>query len=46
MFFSVGKKLSSTFNHDRDAVARQNVWQVLDQRPSRLAREWRYGKKQ
>src|SRR6266478_1180254 len=27
-------------------VARQNVWQVLGQRPSRLAQGWRYGKKQ
>src|SRR5713226_6922958 len=26
-------------------VARQNVWQVLSQRPSRLAHGWRYGKK-
>jgi hypothetical protein len=26
-------------------VAFQNVWQVLSQRPSRLAQGWRYGKK-
>src|SRR5205807_2109084 len=27
-------------------VACQNVWQVLSQRPSRLAQGWRYGRKQ
>jgi hypothetical protein len=26
-------------------AAQKNVWQVLSQRPSRLALEWRYGKK-
>src|SRR5882762_3147845 len=27
-------------------IARRHVWQVLGQRPSRLAQGWRYGKKQ
>jgi hypothetical protein len=26
-------------------AAQKNVWQVLGQRPSRLALEWRYGEK-
>jgi hypothetical protein len=26
-------------------IARRHVWQVLGQRPSRLAQGWRYGKK-
>src|ERR1700724_1495534 len=33
MFFSVGKKIRRR-QSDRDAVARQNVWQVLDQSPA------------
>jgi len=28
-----------------NGVVRKNVWQVLSQRPSRLAQGWRYGKK-
>ena len=33
--------------HPKDTgIARRHVWQVLGQRPSRLAQGWRYGKKQ
>jgi phenylalanine-4-hydroxylase len=31
---------------DHTSVVDRNVWQVLDQRPSRLAQGWRYGKAQ
>src|SRR5215813_12348356 len=37
---SQGKEIRAT--NPLCSVARQNVWQVLDQRPSRLARGWRF----
>src|SRR5947208_8582609 len=40
---SRGGSLERQANPSR--VACQNVWQVLSQRPSRLAQGWRYGKK-
>ncbi len=41
MYSSWGGALERQVNPTR--VARQNVWQVLGQRPSRLAQGWRYG---
>src|SRR5882724_6678867 len=41
-----GEGLSSVKRIPRKQRSPENVWQVLSQRPSRLAQGWRYGKKQ
>src|SRR6266446_3162423 len=41
-----GEGLSSVERIPRKQKSPENVWQVLSQRPSRLAQGWRYGKKQ
>src|SRR6266705_6168708 len=46
LYSSWGGAFDRRANPVHTTIARKNVWQVLSQRPSRLAQGWRYGKKQ
>src|SRR6266704_1443136 len=46
LYYSWGGAFDRRANPVHTKIARKNGWQVLSQRPSRLAQGWRYGKKQ
>src|SRR6266699_2216490 len=46
LYSSWGGAFDRRANPVHTKIARKNGWQVLSQRPSRLAQGWRYGKKQ